>query len=368
MTLIDEVAAARKSIFRDGYDISFGELVSLYDKGELIVQPEYQRLFRWDATQKTRFIESILLNIPFPSIFVFADAKGRWELVDGLQRVSTTLEFMGKLRNAEGEIVGPFVCDGTGLIPALENSRWPTPAEEKLPEDELPDDVLPLSLQLSIRRARVRVEILRQDTDAHIKYELFQRLNSGGAKLTEQELRNCIIVSINKTAFENLKAMAESPKLSQMTHFGEERIKQQYLTELVVRFLVLRNFPYSNGLDVHEYLDKGMVQISENKIFPWGKEVALFYKTLDKLVSAVGKEAYEKNNRFSLAMYEFVMLGLSRAIETNEAAVTDELVKERVASVLKLAQADQYSGTGVRGTDRLSKFVTPLAPDFFLQK
>ena len=102
MALNDEVIVARKSIFRDGYDISFGELVSLYEKGELIVQPEYQRLFRWNPTQKTRFIESVLLNIPIPPIFVFSDSKGRWELVDGLQRVSTTLEFMGRLRDAEG--------------------------------------------------------------------------------------------------------------------------------------------------------------------------------------------------------------------------------------------------------------------------
>ena len=87
MTIADEVSVARKRIFRDGYDISFGELVSLYEKNELIVQPEYQRLFRWDQTQKTRFIESLLLNIPIPPVFVFSDQKGRWELVDGLQRV-----------------------------------------------------------------------------------------------------------------------------------------------------------------------------------------------------------------------------------------------------------------------------------------
>lgn len=63
MTIDAEVSAARKRIFRDGYDISFGELVSLYGKKELIIQPEYQRLFRWDQTQKTRFIESLLLGL-----------------------------------------------------------------------------------------------------------------------------------------------------------------------------------------------------------------------------------------------------------------------------------------------------------------
>jgi uncharacterized protein with ParB-like and HNH nuclease domain len=104
MSLAEQVSLARKRTFRDGYDISFGELVSLYEKKELIVQPEYQRLFRWQPTQKTRFIESLLLNIPIPPIFVFSDKQGRWELVDGLQRVSTVLEFMGKLRDSEGKL------------------------------------------------------------------------------------------------------------------------------------------------------------------------------------------------------------------------------------------------------------------------
>lgn len=366
MTIIDEVSGARKSIFRDGYDISFGELSSLYEKQELIIQPEYQRLFRWDSIQKTRFIESILLNIPFPPIFVFSDVKGRWELVDGLQRVSTTLEFMGRLKNAEGDLQPSFVCEGTTLIPSLKDARWPTPDEEKLPENEISPAVLPLNLQLSIRRARVRVEILGQETDAHIKYELFKRLNSGGAKLTEQELRNCIIVSINKNAFDRLKTMAADPNLLALTHIGQERVKQQYLVELAVRFLVLRNTPYENGLDVHEYLDQGAVRISENKAFNWEAEAALFSTTLHRLATASGGAAFEKNNRFSLAMYEFVMLGLSKALETNSAAVTDALIHQRIADVLALPEVDQYSGSGVRGTDRLAKLVIPLAPNFFL--
>jgi hypothetical protein len=366
MALKDEVLAGRKSIFRDGYDISLGELVSLYEKQELIIQPEYQRLFRWGTTQKSRFIESLLLGIPIPSIFVFSDSKGRWELVDGLQRISTTLEFMGRLKDEEGKGEPAFVCDGTTLLPSLRDIRWPTLAEEKLPEEEVPQDVLPLNLQLSIRRSRLRVEILGQDTDAHMKYELFQRLNSGGANLTEQELRNCVIVSINKEAFARIKAMAALPVLGELAPQGEARIKQQYPIELVVRFLVLRNIPYENGLDVHEYLDKGMIAISENKAFPWDHETALFADVLTRLQAAVGDNGFQKNGRFSLAIYEFVMLGLSKAIEANATAITPQFVQIKIAALLQREEVAQYSGSGIRGTTRLSKLVTPLAPTFFL--
>ena len=103
----DEIAGGRNEIRTDKLDMSFGEISNLYENKELIITPEYQRLFRWHPTQKSRFIESILLGIPTPAIFVAEDESGVWELVDGLQRVSTVLEFMGLLKNADGEQMPP---------------------------------------------------------------------------------------------------------------------------------------------------------------------------------------------------------------------------------------------------------------------
>jgi Protein of unknown function DUF262 len=89
MALDEEINEARKVIVSDGYEMSIGELMNLYRDNELRIDPELQRLFRWDDTRKTRFIESLLLGIPIPPIFVFQDEKGVWELIDGLQRLST---------------------------------------------------------------------------------------------------------------------------------------------------------------------------------------------------------------------------------------------------------------------------------------
>jgi len=93
MSLEKEIKKARKEIVSDGYEMSLGEVMNLYKEDELKINPEFQRLFRWDITRKTRFIESILLSIPIPPIFVFQDEDGNWELIDGLQRLSTVLEF-----------------------------------------------------------------------------------------------------------------------------------------------------------------------------------------------------------------------------------------------------------------------------------
>jgi len=76
MALLDEVQAARKKVITDGYEMSLGELINLYRDDELKIDPVFQRLFRWDDERKTRFIESILLGIPFPPVFVFQDEKG----------------------------------------------------------------------------------------------------------------------------------------------------------------------------------------------------------------------------------------------------------------------------------------------------
>src|SRR3954465_2499365 len=89
--LEDQVSEARQTISSDGYPMSIGELTNLYRDKELIIRPEFQRFFRWTPLQKSRLIESLLLGIPLPSIFVAQQAPGKWELADGLQRVSTIL-------------------------------------------------------------------------------------------------------------------------------------------------------------------------------------------------------------------------------------------------------------------------------------
>ena len=84
MSLTQEIDARRREIRTDGYAMSIGEWISLYEKNELDIHPEFQRFFRWSDTQKTNLIESILLGIPLPQIFVSQRPNGVWDVVDGL--------------------------------------------------------------------------------------------------------------------------------------------------------------------------------------------------------------------------------------------------------------------------------------------
>src|SRR5271166_2760486 len=78
----------------DAVDFSFGEIVNLHSDSEIIISPEYQRLFRWSDEQKSRLIESILVQLPIPPIFLVENDDGILELIDGLQRVSSVIQFI----------------------------------------------------------------------------------------------------------------------------------------------------------------------------------------------------------------------------------------------------------------------------------
>jgi uncharacterized protein with ParB-like and HNH nuclease domain len=99
--LKQQVEEQRNLLNTDRLDVSFGEIMSMYERGEIVIKPAFQRYFRWDEEQKTRFIESILLGIPIPPIFVAEDGDGVWELVDGLQRISTVISFFGILKSED---------------------------------------------------------------------------------------------------------------------------------------------------------------------------------------------------------------------------------------------------------------------------
>lgn len=99
MGLQEELEKMRPEIRTDDYSMSIGEWISLYENDEIDIHPEFQRFFRWSKTQKVRFIDSILLGIPIPPIFVAQRQDGVWDVIDGLQRLSTIYQLVGILKD-----------------------------------------------------------------------------------------------------------------------------------------------------------------------------------------------------------------------------------------------------------------------------
>ena len=179
MGLNDELERAQRQVKTDTLSMSIGELASMYENSELNINPVFQRLFRWEQHQKSKLIESILLGIPVPPIFLFETKNGNWELVDGLQRISTIFEFMGILRDGRSSTLRPpSSMTSTAYLPSFQNVIWESPSIED--DENLKAKSLPKTMKFEFRRARLDLQILKRPSDAHTKYDLFQRLNSGG--------------------------------------------------------------------------------------------------------------------------------------------------------------------------------------------
>ncbi|MEM5341475.1 DUF262 domain-containing protein [Paraburkholderia azotifigens] len=371
MALDQEIEAARKEIISDGYDMSIGEVMNLYRDKELVINPEFQRLFRWDETQKTRFIESLLLGIPIPPIFVVQNDEGIWELIDGLQRLSTVLEFSGQLMDDEGKPVPPSMLGGTKFLPSLSGKMWERSSD--LLDDNANDNGIGKTQQLQIKRARLRVEILKKESDPKAKYELFQRLNTGGAYLTPQEVRNCVAVMVNRDFYTWLVDLAKKPDFVETTSQTSNALEQQMGVELALRFLAFRRIPYSPSLDVHEYLDAALVEIAEDKDYPRDSEQEIFELTFGWLKRALGDGAFKKwsdagaSGKFLMSVFEVVATGVSKNAEALKAlddVTRDAFLQDKVRRLWTEEEFLRNSGGGVRGTTRLAALL-PFGPEFF---
>ncbi|KQN09692.1 hypothetical protein ASE85_01710 [Sphingobium sp. Leaf26] len=362
MSLEDEIKDARQTVVTDGYDMSIGEVINLYKNEELVIAPAFQRLFRWDDERKTRFIESIILGIPFPPIFVHQDDEGIWELIDGLQRVSTILQLTGDLKGERADQLGPLVLNGTRFLPSLTGKRWTESAEGA-------GDGIGVPTQLAVKRSRVRVEILQAGSSQTAKYELFQRLNTGGADLSPQEVRNSIAVSINKEFFDWLVKLSNYAAFVTTTRQTAAALESQAGVEMVLRFVAFRNIPYQSGMDVHEYLDDALLNLASKVDFDRGAEEAIFNKTFDFLNTALDGKAFQRwdgqnfSGKFLMSIFEVLAIGLSKNLAAYEAMGDpnrSQAIEAKAKSLNGVPVFIENSGAGVRGTTRLSKLL-PVA-------
>lgn len=366
--LSEEIKVAQRLVRTDAYQMSLGEIVSMYEADEIVIHPEFQRLFRWNASQKSKLIESLLLGIPLPSIFVFEKEDGKWELIDGLQRLSTILEFMGLLTTPEDQERPPSVLEATKYLPSLHNVVWES--SDLVVDLDVADQVaLEKSQQLTIKRARISVEILKRPSDNQTKFDLFQRLNAGGTQANAQELRNCIMLMINEESYRRIKTVADSTPFQQVTNISEEQIEKQRHMEFAVRFLVHANVEYDGTLDVEEYIDEGIVQLLN------GANLARAVKTMQDtfaiLDSASGKDAlrrFESNRhvgKVGLVGLEAIAVGVAKNLkEIKKQRDPVAFVKKRTQGFWAQGEIETFTSPGLRGTIRLQRTV-PFGSKWF---
>jgi len=364
MSLENEINKMRKEIRTDGYPMSIGEWISLYQNNELDIHPEFQRIYRWTLTQKSNFIESILLGIPIPPIFVSQRQNGIWDVVDGLQRLSTLFEFMGILKDENGETLPPLKLCQTKYLPSLGNKYWNNPSET--------DESLNQEQRLLIKRSKLSVSIILRESDELAKYELFQRLNTGGTNLEPQEMRNCILVMLNKKFYEWLRDISKYPAFVECIALSEKNIEEQYDMELALRFIVFSQInlsKYNRLGDVGEFITDRMIEFAMDEEFKRMIFETAFKRAFDLLAQTLNENSFKRYDRekskfvggFLLSPFEVIAFGIGYNYNSLPPA---EKIEDLIKSIWTHPTFVESSGSGVRASTRLPKLI-PLGREVF---
>ena len=292
-------------------DISYSELMSLHEEDELIISPEYQRLFRWTPGQRSRLIESILVELPIPQFFVVENDNGILELVDGLQRISSVFHFVNPSLLNWDQPPDPLELTDCDLVPELNGKTF---------------NCLPLQLRLHIKRATIRMVMIRRQSSYRLRFEMFKRLNTGGSLLTSQEIRNCSARMAGEPGIKFYSFIKECVSFSSfatcITRLSETEKEQKMDEELVLRFFALKNAQDLFAGSISEWLDKYMdAVILENTKFDYESERKIFEEVFSLLEASMKEEALVRFRDDkpiggpAPAYFEGVTIGIQRVID-----------------------------------------------------
>ncbi|QCT18539.1 DUF262 domain-containing protein [Jejubacter calystegiae] len=297
------------------YDYAVRTLVDMIIEGDLILEPDYQRKYQWDDVKASRFIESIALNIPVPVVYLAEEKDGTFSVIDGQQRLTSLFRF---IKATEIENLFP----DSGLTP-LKLSGLKIISEINGKEYLQLDRVL----RSNIAKRAIRCIVVLNESDEALKFEVFERLNTGSASLSDQEVRNCVY---RGSYNELLKDLARYKKFEDLISLPEQDAKSMKAVELVLRFMAYRELTSTSDYsdNYSEYLNLHMEDNREISSSRAEYIKTLFYGTVDLIYNELGPgTAFRKpknqvdpkegffQNRINGSIYESQMVAFSRAFE-----------------------------------------------------
>jgi uncharacterized protein with ParB-like and HNH nuclease domain len=353
---IDLISAVDKKIDKvrtRSLDLSFNEIMDMYQDGELIISPDYQRLFRWSEGNQSRFIESLLLEMPVPPIFFIERSEGVYELIDGLQRISSYLHFRGRhelKKNEDGSYQKLELTD-CDIVPELNGLTY---------------DQLPQALSIKLKRNFIRVDILRKESDQRLRYYMFKRLNTGGEKLSDQEIRNSVIKLLNDDFNQFIIQMSKIQAFKDcIANISSEQNEQRYDQELVLRFFAFKNNRTRYKHDVGDFLTDYLEGISDPEsseyTFNYAEEAKIFNQTFLILSKALGDQVFSGTNikgtlvkRFLTYHFEAFSIGIQKALDKID-PLNDETINRIRETFLQIKNDPQFKQITTGGGKNYSR-------------
>jgi len=327
----------------------------MVDSDDYDLNPDFQRRHRWSDERRSRLIESFIINVPIPPIFLYEDSYGHYEVMDGLQRLSAIRDFYR----------GNFALQGLEEWPSLNGRRY-----SQLPEQ----------LRRGVDRRYLSSIILLQETAksaeeaGRLKQLVFERINSGGEKLTAQESRNavyagplnraCIKLSRDIHLCETWGIPRPTPyELAHDSPAPDARYRRMEDVELVLRFFAYRQqLAYQAGRPLKVFLDDYLQRGNKMPGKLLDELSRLFRDTIELVHKVLGHEAFmlwrpDSHGHFrferrpTLAAYDPIMWAFGQHISDAEllrrsAATTRAALKEYYE-----ANVESFSGRTANPAD-----------------
>jgi hypothetical protein len=316
---------------------SCADLYRMKQQGDLDLNPEFQRTFVWPGTDQTRFIDSLIKQLPIPSMcFGFDYKTQKWIVIDGLQRMSTIVRF---LDGDDWEL-----AQLSDVTPAIQGRSVASIKQKHSDLHKYYKLVENLSIPITVLRCDFSKE-------SHMEYlfTIFHRLNSGGKKLNNQEIRNCIFQGPFNDLLKDLDQFKAWRTLNYMKKDDSERFKKQ---ELILRFFAFhdRYEKYTGGLS--KFLNVYMKDYRKANDDWLNEKRKIFEETVSILNDKIFSNS-SSTQRISITLIEALLVGISRNIALcrkkssrdmlrcfenlkNEDAFSEEAMREGLSSKQKV--------------------------------
>jgi hypothetical protein len=290
-----------------GADLSVFDLIRRIGK-DLLIPPAFQRKYVWNQPQASRFVESILMGLPVPGIFIFGDRGKQQLIVDGQQRLITLDRFLSGVWEHRTRKQGDRSVTSTLPFRLVDVAKeWEGKTWADLESDE----------QEAINSFLIHATIFRQDgppaSDRSI-YEVFERINTGGARLSPQEIRACVS---HGSFVEFLHALNQLEEWREVYGAPSPRLKDE---ELILRFFAFMDRGDAYKRPMTEFLDR---YLDDNRDIASDAQVSrqeLFAATVSTLHKAVGpKRLFRPEKALNAAVFDGVMVGCARRLQVGPA-------------------------------------------------
>lgn len=286
---------------------SCADLYRMYTKNILDISPDFQREVVWRASDQTRFIDSLTKQLPIPSMCFALDYKlQKWMVIDGLQRISTIIKFLDEK---------PWVLSELDDIdPILSGKSVQSIREQSSPNHSYYSRVENLALPITILRCDFSKK-------SHMEYlfTIFHRLNTGGTKLNNQEIRNCIYSGKFNALLKKLDNYQNWRDLNRMKAGDSQRFVKQ---ELILRFFCFYDDSASYNGKLASFLNFYMYRNQDISLEEVEQKENLFNKTIDVIYEKI----FVRNPpKISLTIMESLLVGVASNINCLSEKTPQEL-------------------------------------------